>query len=167
MGQAAHVTLAVVDEGILRLTHQKNPDPADWYFGKRALSMAYRDDYGRLLDPNLGAAAAVSFGGDEVGGSNLTAVPIRTVALWSGMVDTDGAGRATIRLPAAPISTASCAWWRWAWTDNRGGRRRQRHDRAPAGGGRAFPAPLPVARRQRPRRPWSWTMSTGRPAPMR
>ncbi|MBX9875030.1 MAG: alpha-2-macroglobulin family protein, partial [Thermoleophilia bacterium] len=58
-GQTARVTLAAVDEGILRLTHWKNPDPAGWYFGKRALGLAYRDDYGRLLDPNLGAAGAV------------------------------------------------------------------------------------------------------------
>ena len=115
-GQKAHLTLAAVDEGILRLTHQKNPDPIDWYFGKRAFSMAYRDDYGRLLDPNLGAAAAVSFGGDEVGGANLTAVPIHTVALWSGMVDTDVRGRATIRLPAADFN-GQLRLVAVAWTD--------------------------------------------------
>ena len=54
-GQRAHVTVAAVDEGILRLTKQDNPDPVKWYFGKRALTLDYRDDYGRLLDPNLGA----------------------------------------------------------------------------------------------------------------
>jgi hypothetical protein len=115
-GQKAHVTLAAVDEGILRVTHQKNPDPAGWYFGKRALGLAYRDDYGRLLDPNLGAAAAVNFGGDEVGGASLSAVPIKTVALWSGVVDTDGAGRATIRLPRADYN-GQLRLVAVAWTD--------------------------------------------------
>jgi uncharacterized protein YfaS (alpha-2-macroglobulin family) len=99
-GARAHVTLAAVDEGILRLTHQASPNPVKWYFGRHALSVDYRDDYGRLLDPNLGAPAAVDYGGDEVGGAGLTATPIKTVALWSGVVDTDAAGRATVRLPA-------------------------------------------------------------------
>jgi hypothetical protein len=116
-GQRAHVTLAAVDEGVLRLTHQKNPDPASWYFGKRALTLAYRDDYGRLLDPNLGAAAAVSFGGDEVGGAGLSAVPIRIVALWSGIVDTDLAGHATIRLPRADFN-GQLRLVAVAWTDS-------------------------------------------------
>jgi hypothetical protein len=115
-GERAHVTVAAVDEGILRLTHQKNPDPADWYFGKRALGLVYRDDYGRLLDPNLGAAAAVSFGGDEVGGASLTAVPIKTVALWSGVVDTDTSGHATIRLPRADFN-GQLRLVAVAWTD--------------------------------------------------
>jgi uncharacterized protein YfaS (alpha-2-macroglobulin family) len=115
-GQTAHVTLAAVDEGILRLTHQKNPDPVDWYFGKRALSLAYRDDYGRLLDPNLGSAAAANFGGDEVGGAKLTAVPIRTVALWSGIVDTDAGGKATVRMPATDFN-GQLRLVAVAWTD--------------------------------------------------
>jgi uncharacterized protein YfaS (alpha-2-macroglobulin family) len=115
-GQRAHLTLAAVDEGILRLTHAQNPDPVDWYFGKRALSLAYRDDYGRLLDPNLGAAASVNFGGDEVGGANLSAVPIRTVALWSGIVDTDDRGRATVHLPAADFN-GQLRLVAVAWTD--------------------------------------------------
>jgi uncharacterized protein YfaS (alpha-2-macroglobulin family) len=116
-GQRAHVTLAAVDEGILRLTHQANPDPAGWYFGKRALSLAYRDDYGRLLDANLGPAAAVSFGGDEFGGAELSVVPIRTVALWSGVVETDERGRAVIRLPAEPLFNGQLRLVAVAWTD--------------------------------------------------
>ena len=31
-----------------------SPDPIAWYFGKRALGVDYRDDYGRLLNANLG-----------------------------------------------------------------------------------------------------------------
>ncbi len=116
MGEKAHVTLAAVDEGVLRLTHQKNPDPIAWYFGKRALGLSYRDDYGRLLNPNLGAAGAVNFGGDEFGGAGLSVVPTRTVALWSGIVDTDAAGHATIRLPAGDFN-GQLRLVAVAWTD--------------------------------------------------
>src|SRR6202008_835543 len=82
-GQKAYVTVAAVDEGILRLTKFETPDPVKWYFGKRALTLDYRDDYGRLLDANLGAPANVNFGADEVGGEGLTTTPIRTGALRS------------------------------------------------------------------------------------
>lgn len=115
-GEKAHLTLAAVDEGVLRLTHQKNPDPIAWYFGKRALGLAYRDDYGRLLDPNLGAAGAVNFGGDEFGGAGLTVVPTKTVALWSGVVDTDASGKATVRLPAGDFN-GQLRLVAVAWTD--------------------------------------------------
>ena len=115
-GQRAHVTIAAVDEGILRLTKQANPDPLKWYFGKRALSVDYRDDYGRLLDPNLGAPAAVNFGGDELGGEGLTTTPIKTVALWSGVVDTGLDGRTVVHLPAADFN-GELRIMAVAWTD--------------------------------------------------
>ena len=117
-GRHAHVTVAAVDEGILRLTHQKNPDPAAWYFGKRELGLAYRDDYGRLLDPNLGAAAAIRSGGDGGGDEGLSATPIKTVALWSGVVDTDPFGHATIHLPASPDFNGQLRLVAVAWTDD-------------------------------------------------
>jgi uncharacterized protein YfaS (alpha-2-macroglobulin family) len=112
----ARVTVAAVDEGILRITRFESPDPARWYFGKQALSLDYRDDYGRLLDPNLGAPANVNFGADGVGGEGLTATPIRTVALWSGMVETGPGGRTTIRLPA-PDYNGELRLMVVAWTD--------------------------------------------------
>ena len=110
------MTLAAVDEGILRLTHQASPDPVKWYFGRRALSVDYRDDYGRLLNPNLGAPAAVNFGGDELGRASLSATPIKTVALWSGVVETDASGRATISLPPGAYN-GQLRLMAVAWTD--------------------------------------------------
>jgi uncharacterized protein YfaS (alpha-2-macroglobulin family) len=115
-GGRAHVTLAAVDEGILQLTKFPTPDPVKWYFGKRALTLDYRDDYGRLLDPNLGAPANVSFGADEVGGEGLTTTPIRTVALWSGVVETGPGGKVTIKLPA-PDFNGELRLMAVAWTD--------------------------------------------------
>jgi uncharacterized protein YfaS (alpha-2-macroglobulin family) len=116
VGGRAHVTLAAVDEGILRLTRFESPDPVKWYFGKRALTLNYRDDYGRLLDPNLGAPANVNFGADEIGGEGLTTTPIKTVALWSGVVETGPGGKAVIRLPAADFN-GELRLMAVAWTD--------------------------------------------------
>jgi len=119
-GQSAHVTVAAVDEGILRLTKATSPDPVGWYFGKRAFSVDYRDDYGRLLDANLGAPASVNFGGDELGGEGLTVTPIKTVALWSGIVTTGADGRATVKLPAADFN-GQVRIMAVAWTDTQVG----------------------------------------------
>ncbi|MBW8860209.1 MAG: alpha-2-macroglobulin family protein, partial [Caulobacter sp.] len=116
-GQKAKVTIAAVDEGILRLTRQDSPDPAKWYFGKRALTLNYRDDYGRLLDPNMGAPANVNFGADELGGEGLTVTPIKTVALWSGIVETGMDGKAIVKLPAADFN-GELRIMAVAWTDN-------------------------------------------------
>jgi uncharacterized protein YfaS (alpha-2-macroglobulin family) len=117
-GQRARVTLAAVDEGILALTHFESPDPVAWYFGKRALGIDYRDDYGRIMDANLGAPANVNFGGDELGGQGLTATPTRTVALWSGVVTTGADGRARIRLPPGDFN-GQLRVMAVAWTDYR------------------------------------------------
>jgi hypothetical protein len=92
----AYVTLAAVDEGILLLTRFTSPDPMDWFFGQRALDVSLYDDYGRLLDPNQGAAAPVRSGGDQIGGAGLTVVPTQTVALFAGPVEFDRNGNATL-----------------------------------------------------------------------
>jgi uncharacterized protein YfaS (alpha-2-macroglobulin family) len=115
-GQKAKVTIAAVDQGILNLTKFASPDPVEWYFGKRALGVDYRDDYGRLLDPNLGAPAALNYGADEIGGEGLTVTPIKSVALWSGVVETDLDGTAKITLPA-PAFNGELRIMAVAWTD--------------------------------------------------
>lgn len=94
--EKAYVTLAAVDEGILRLTKFSSPDPTDWYFGKKAMGLSLYDDYGRLLDPNLGLPAEVRTGGDQLGGEGLSVVPTQTVALFSGVVEVGRGGEAEI-----------------------------------------------------------------------
>ncbi len=93
------LTLAAVDEGILRLTKFASPDPVNYYYGKKALGVEIRDDYGRILHANLGAPA--KFGGDQIGGEGLTVVPTKTVALFSGIVDVgaDGAAAVPVEIP--------------------------------------------------------------------
>tara|TARA_B100000678_G_scaffold290879_1_gene305200 strand:- start:16119 stop:21074 length:4956 start_codon:yes stop_codon:yes gene_type:complete len=95
--EPVYMTVAAVDEGILQLTKYQTPDPASWYFGKKALGVDLYDDYGRLLDPNMAAPGDIRSGGDQLGGEGLSVVPTKTVALWSGMVDVGRNGRATVR----------------------------------------------------------------------
>ena len=94
--EKAFVTLAAVDEGILQLTKFSSPDPTKWYFGKKALGLSLYDDYGRLLDPNLGLPAEVRTGGDQLGGEGLSVVPTQTVALFSGVVEIGRGGEVDI-----------------------------------------------------------------------
>ena len=97
-GEEAFVTLAAVDEGILQLTRFRTPNPADYYFGKRQLGVAMRDDYGRLLDGRADDLGRIRAGGDagDIGGLDI--VPTRTVALFSGPVKLDAKGEAKIAL---------------------------------------------------------------------
>jgi uncharacterized protein YfaS (alpha-2-macroglobulin family) len=94
-GERVRVAIAMVDEGILGITRYESPNPVDYFFGRRALGVDVRDDYGRLLNPNLGAPATARQGGDSIGGEGLTVVPTRTVAIISDIVEVRG-GRAMI-----------------------------------------------------------------------
>lgn len=98
-GSEVMMTVAAVDEGILRLTKFQSPDPVDYFYGKKRLGVEIRDDYGRILHANLGAAAR--FGGDQLGGEGLTVVPTKSVALFTGLltVGDDGNVVAPIEVP--------------------------------------------------------------------
>lgn len=95
-GSKTTLTIAAVDEGVLSLTRFASPDPVDFYFGKRRLGLDLRDDYGRLLDGQAGPAGRVRHGGDEVGGAGLQTVPTKTLALFSGPVEVDATGKASV-----------------------------------------------------------------------
>ena len=90
------LTVAAVDEGILQLTKFKSPDPVAYYYGQKALGVELYDDYGRLLDPNMGLPAEVRTGGDQLGGEGLTVVPVKSVALYSGLVEVGRSGKAKV-----------------------------------------------------------------------
>ncbi|MBB3899073.1 alpha-2-macroglobulin family protein [Roseococcus suduntuyensis] len=108
------LTLAAVDEGILRLTRFASPDPLTHYMGRRTLGVDIRDDYGRLIAPPEGAPVTLRQGGDDMDGlANLTP-PQRNVALFSGVVETDAQGRAVIPLDlpdfAGELRLMAVAW---------------------------------------------------------
>lgn len=97
----AHVTLAAVDEGVLRLTDFSTPSPERHFFGKRRLGVDMRDLYGRLLDGRTGEVGRLRSGGDGSAERNMGGLPkknIKLTAIFSGIVDLDGEGRAVIPL---------------------------------------------------------------------
>ena len=93
----AWVTLAAVDEGILRLTGFRTPDPIAHFLGQRQMGIDIRDDWGRLIPPAIGEATTLRQGGDD-GGAALPEIPQRTVALFTPPVQAGPDGIASIKL---------------------------------------------------------------------
>ncbi len=93
----AWVSLAAVDEGILRLTNFVSPDPSEHFLGRRRLGLDIRDDWGRLIAPPDGAATSLRQGGDE-GSFVLPDVPQKTVTLFVPPVQAGGDGVAEFPL---------------------------------------------------------------------
>jgi len=116
LGERVRVAIAMVDEGILNITRYQSPNPVDYFFGRRALGVDVRDDYGRLLNPNLGAPATARQGGDSLGGEGLTVVPTRTVAIVSEIVEVRG-GRANIEI-AIPDFNGTLRLMAVAWSES-------------------------------------------------
>jgi len=77
----AWVSLAAVDEGILRLTSFVSPDPSNHFLGRRRLGLDIRDDWGRLIAPPDGEATALRQGGDD-GAFILPDIPRKLVTLF-------------------------------------------------------------------------------------
>ncbi len=99
-GQEAYVTLAAVDEAVLKLTDFDSPSPADHFFGKERLGVELRDLYGRLIDPHAGAVGVLRSGGDNFAKRSVAGLPDksnRVVALFSGIVKLDADGAATVK----------------------------------------------------------------------
>ena len=90
-------SLAAVDEGILQLTKYKSPSAGEVFHAKAALTQSIHDDYGRILNPNLGSSAIARSGGDGIGGEGLTVIPQKTVSLFQGMVEVKN-GKAVVPL---------------------------------------------------------------------
>jgi uncharacterized protein YfaS (alpha-2-macroglobulin family) len=93
----AWVTLAAVDEGILRLTNFPSPNPAPHFLGRRTLGIDIRDDWGRLIAPAEGEATLLRQGGDE-GSFVLPDIPQHTVTLFTPPAQADGDGMVAIPL---------------------------------------------------------------------
>ncbi len=110
-----YLTLAAVDEGILRITKFDSPDAAAHYFGKKAFGLELRDDYARLLNPNLGEATLARSGGDSLGGEGLTVAPTKIVSLFSGVINVRN-GKAVIPLQL-PEFNGEIRLMATAWND--------------------------------------------------
>ena len=94
--EQASVVVAAVDEGILSLTKYQTPNPVALLHPKRALGVTTYETVGwDVLLPN---ASSGSTGGDAEGGAGGRVSPVKPVALFSGLVQTDASGRAKVKL---------------------------------------------------------------------
>ncbi len=107
----AKLTIAAVDEGILRLSGQKTPSPFDYFYAKRALGVRWSDTFG-LLMPDAGPInKAAAGGGMELammkqfaGSSGIRRV--KPVTFWSGIITADKSGKAVFKAEIPEFSGA-------------------------------------------------------------
>ncbi|MGE3147898.1 MAG: MG2 domain-containing protein [Pseudorhodoplanes sp.] len=116
-GEDARIVVAAVDVGILNLTNYKPPAPDDYYLGQRRLTAELRDLYGQLIDGMQGSRGAIRSGGDSAGGELNGSPPVqKPLALYSGLVQVDSSGNATINfdVPAfnGTLRVMAVAWSR-------------------------------------------------------
>jgi alpha-2-macroglobulin len=119
-GEAARVTVAAVDVGILNLTGFKTPAPEGWFYAQRRLGVEIRDLYGRLIDGMRAERGALKSGGDGDGGIGMQGNPPveESVALFSGIVTVgaDGAAEVSFEMPRFNGTLRVMAV---AWTDSK------------------------------------------------
>ncbi len=141
----AWVSLAAVDEGILRLTRFVSPDPTDHFLGRRRLGLDIRDDWGRLIAPPDGEATVLRQGGDE-GSFVLPDIPQKTVTLFVPPVQAGADGVVEFPLDL-PDFNGQVRLMAVAWSGSRLGAAVDRRLCARSAGGRTAAAALPGARR--------------------
>ncbi|MBJ6984553.1 alpha-2-macroglobulin [Luteimonas sp. MC1750] len=101
-GKTAHATVSAVDLGILNITRYPVPDAHAHFFAQRRLGVDAYDVYGRVIESLDGGTARLRFGGDQ----GMLALPqarrptarVQTVDLFSGPVQLDAKGNATVEL---------------------------------------------------------------------
>ncbi|MBX9588887.1 MAG: alpha-2-macroglobulin family protein [Hyphomonadaceae bacterium] len=115
-GEAARVTVAATDVGILNLTRFEVPKPDAWFFGQRRLGSEIRDLYGRLIDGMRAERGRLRSGGDGGGGMAIEGSPPveATLALFSGIVEVaaDGTAKVEFQLPDfnGQVRLTAVAW---------------------------------------------------------
>ena len=104
----ALLTLAAVDEGICQLKNYSTPDPHGAFYARRALETETFDYFGDLIPEAERSNPRPSTGGgaDEMGlrVSPLGVQRFKPVALWSGLVETDARGTATVTFDVPAFS---------------------------------------------------------------
>jgi uncharacterized protein YfaS (alpha-2-macroglobulin family) len=95
-----YVTVAAVDEGILSLNNYETPDLTDQLIAKRALGVTTYDTVGWNVQMPEAGQVGPPGGGDGGGGSRHTGriMPVKPVALWSGLVELPKSGKKTVTL---------------------------------------------------------------------
>ncbi len=98
--RVSDVTIAVVDAGILQSTDFKTPDAMEFFYGKKQPGLKSYDLYSFLYPrvaqspSHLGPGDRMFAGARRRHVNPITARRVKSVALWSGIVKTDAAGKA-------------------------------------------------------------------------
>ena len=101
----AELSIALIDEGVLRLTGFKTPDPFRFFYGRRGNKIETSDIYSLLMpevgEKKVGADSAPA--GDRAAGYDpkshlnpIKAERVKPVALWKTGIITDAEGKATV-----------------------------------------------------------------------
>ncbi|MEP7263929.1 MAG: alpha-2-macroglobulin [Bacteroidota bacterium] len=114
-GSPVEVTIAVVDEGIMQLKNSVTPDPYEFFYQKRALTVDGYDIYPLLL-PDVRTSSSIAGDGYDLQKrvNPLTNKRVKLVALWSGILKTNSDGEAsyTINIPqfSGDLRVMAAAW---------------------------------------------------------
>ncbi|MCF3932772.1 alpha-2-macroglobulin family protein [Acuticoccus sp. M5D2P5] len=120
-GETAYLTLAAVDVGILNITGYTPPDVDGYYLGQRQLAVELRDLYGDLINGFSGTRGSVRSGGDGMAsGTNALPPNEEPVSLFSGLVATDGDGKAEVTFDV-PAFNGTLRLMAIAWTETKVG----------------------------------------------
>jgi len=96
-----YVTLAAVDEGICQVKNYKTPDPYGYFYARKTLETETFDFFKHLI-PEAKLSKASSTGGSEAEmakrANPLGVQRFKPLALWSGLLKTDGSGEAEVTL---------------------------------------------------------------------
>jgi len=118
----SHVTIAVVDEGILQITNYQTPDPYSYFYGRRALEIEAYDLYPLLFKETFGKSSSGGDAGLDMSQmiNPMTNKRVKLVTFWSGVLKTDGSGKAETAIDI-PQFSGSLRIMAVNWKDNRFG----------------------------------------------
>jgi uncharacterized protein YfaS (alpha-2-macroglobulin family) len=96
-----YLTVAAVDEGICQITDFNTPDPFEYFYRKRRLSVETYDIYSLILPEMEKIEKKSSPGGGRAEELARHLIPValrrvKPVALWSGIIRADQEGKATV-----------------------------------------------------------------------
>ncbi len=101
--KVTQLTLAAVDAGILQLTDYVTPDPMEFFYGKKQPHLKPYDMYASIYPHVEQAQNQIRPGGDKMFAADrkrhlnpITAKRVKPVSLWSGLIQTDAEGKASV-----------------------------------------------------------------------
>ena len=97
----ATITVAAVDSGVLNITNFNTPNPFNYFFSKRRYEIDSIDLFNKVIEVNDYNFSNIKFGGGAESANKRNAPPkakVKIVSLFSGAVDVDKDGIATIKM---------------------------------------------------------------------